>query len=110
LIGSGAARVGQAEWLLSDFAAFWEAETSPAERHRLLTTLFEQIWQDNGTIVAVKPRGAFVPYFQAATQTNQSRSGSSGVQSGSDGGRSRTMPPEEGEIEVWAAPPQDGGY
>ena len=79
----------QAERLLSDFAAFWEAETSPAERHRLLTTLFEQIWQDNGTIVAVRPRGAFVPYFQAASQTSRSRSGSSGVQSGSDGGRSR---------------------
>jgi hypothetical protein len=45
-----------------------------------------QCWQDNGTIVAVKPRGAFVPYFQAATQSHQSRSGSSGVQSGSDGG------------------------
>lgn len=77
----------QAERLLSDFAAFWEAETSPAERHRLLSTLFEQVWQDDGTIVAVKPRGAFVPYFQAATQTTKSRSGSSGVQSGSDGTR-----------------------
>jgi hypothetical protein len=68
-------QLAQAERLLSDFAAFWETETSPAERHRLLTTLFEQIWQDNGTIVAAKPRGAFVPYFQAATQTHQSESG-----------------------------------
>jgi site-specific DNA recombinase len=84
-------QLAQAERLLSDFAAFWETETSPAERHRLLTTLFEQIWQDNGTIVAVKPRGAFVPYFQAATQTHQSRSGSSGVQSGSDGTRTRDL-------------------
>jgi site-specific DNA recombinase len=82
-------QLAQAERLLSDFAAFWETETSPAERHRLLTTLFEQIWQDNGTIVAVKPRGAFVPYFQAATQTY--RSGSSGVQSGSDGTRTRDL-------------------
>lgn len=80
-------RLAQAERLLSDFAAFWEAETSPAERHRLLTTLFEQVWQDDGTIVAVKPRGAFVPYFQTASKTAKSRSASSGVQSGSDGGR-----------------------
>jgi DNA invertase Pin-like site-specific DNA recombinase len=80
-------QLAQAERLLSDFAAFWEAETSPAERHRLLTTLFEQVLQDDGTIVAVKPRGAFVPYFQTASQTTKKRSGSSGVQSGSDGTR-----------------------
>jgi hypothetical protein len=80
-------QLSQAERLLSDFAAFWEAETSPAERHRLLTTLFEQVLQDDGTIVAVKPRGAFVPYFQTASQTTKKRSGSSGVQSGSDGTR-----------------------
>jgi site-specific DNA recombinase len=71
-------QLAQAERLLSDFAAFWAAETSPAERHRLLTTLFEQI-------VAVKPRGAFVPYFQAASQAAKNRPASSGVQSGSDG-------------------------
>jgi hypothetical protein len=101
--------LAQAERLLSDFAAFWEAETSPAERHRLLTTLFEQIWQDNGTIVAVKPRGAFVSYFQAATQTHQNRSGSSGVQSGSDGGLSRTLPLVGVEIEVWTEAPNSVG-
>jgi|HubBroStandDraft_6_1064221.scaffolds.fasta_scaffold295781_2 hypothetical protein len=74
-------QLAEAQRLLSDFAAFWEAKTSPAERHRLATTLSEQI----RTIVAVKPRGAFVPYFQAATKTHQSQSGSSRVQSGSDG-------------------------
>jgi hypothetical protein len=100
----------QTEWAaITSIAAFWEAETSPSERHRLLTTPFEQVWQDDGTILAVKPRGACVPYFQAATQTHQSRSGSSGVQSGSDGGLSRTLPPDDDEIEVWAEPPQAPG-
>jgi hypothetical protein len=81
----------QAERLLSDFAAFWEAETSPAERHRLFATLFEQVWQDNGLIVAVKPRAAFACYFQTASQTPKRRSGMSGVMSGSDGTRTRDL-------------------
>lgn len=88
-----AARAGRAS--ASDFAAFWEAETSPAAGQRLPTTLFEQVWHDNGTIVAVKPRGAFVPYLQAATQAHQSGSGSSGVLSGSDGGRSLDCHPAD---------------
>jgi hypothetical protein len=82
-------QLAQAERLLSGFTAFWQAETSPAERHRLLTTLFEQVWQDNGQIVAVKPRAAFARYFQAASQTPKGslenavqRAGATGVGSG----------------------------
>jgi hypothetical protein len=79
-----------AEKLLANFAEFWEAETSPAERHRLLTNLFERVWQDNGQVVAVKPRPAFTTYFQAVAQANESRPGNCGAMSGSDGGRTRS--------------------
>jgi hypothetical protein len=78
-------QLAQAERLLSDFAAFWEAETSPAERHRLLSTLFEQVWQDNGQIVAVKPRAAFARYFQTASQTPKRRSEKCGARAGATG-------------------------
>jgi hypothetical protein len=44
--------------------SIWEAETSPGERYRTIASLFEQVWQDNGLIVAVKPRASFARYFQ----------------------------------------------
>ena len=82
--------LAEADKLLSDFASFWDVETAPAERHRLLATIFEQVWQDKGRIVFVRPRSAFVPYFQALiAETAKSQSGLSGVRSGSDGGPSR---------------------
>jgi hypothetical protein len=77
--------------LLSDFGRFWEIEDSPAERHRLLTTLFEQIWQDAGVIVAVTPHAAFTRYFQALVGTAETQSELTGVQSGSDGTRTRDL-------------------
>jgi hypothetical protein len=80
-----------AEKLLANFAEFWDVEAEPAERHRLLMSLFERVWQDDGTIVAVKPRPAFTAYFQAVAQTPKSRSGNCGVQSGSDGTRTRGL-------------------
>jgi hypothetical protein len=55
----------RAQELLGDFACFWHAEPNPAERRKLLASLFDHIWQDNGQIVAVKPRPAFAPYFKA---------------------------------------------
>jgi|SRR5271154_2211481 len=36
--------------------------------HKLLASLFDHVWQDNGTIVAVKPRPAFAGYFKAIDQ------------------------------------------
>jgi hypothetical protein len=57
----------------------------------MLASLFEQIWQDNGLIVAVKPRASFARYFQTASQTPKRRSGKSGVKSGSDGTRTRDL-------------------
>ena len=53
----------RAEKLLDEFASFWEVEQQPAERRRLLGQLFDRIWQDDGMIVAVRPRAAFARYF-----------------------------------------------
>jgi hypothetical protein len=58
----------RAQELLGDFARFWHAEPDPAERRKLLASLFDHIWQDAGRIVAVKPRSAFAAYFKAIDQ------------------------------------------
>jgi hypothetical protein len=62
-------QLAEAEKVLSDFASFWEREESPAERHRLLATLFEQIWQDGGRVVAIKPQPPFAAYLQAICES-----------------------------------------
>lgn len=54
--------------MLADFSSFWEREHAPAEHCRLLATLFEHIWQDDGRVVAIKPQPAFAAYFQAYCQ------------------------------------------
>jgi hypothetical protein len=59
----------EAEKVLADFASFWDREKSPAERHRLLATLFEQVWQDDGQVVAIKPQPPFAPYFQTICES-----------------------------------------
>jgi hypothetical protein len=46
--------------------------------------LFDRVWQDGRTIVAVKPRAPFAPYFQAANTAG-------GETSGSDGTRTRDL-------------------
>jgi site-specific DNA recombinase len=81
----------KAERLMSNFADFWKIETAPGERRRLLLSLFEQVWEDNGQIVAVKPRRGLTPYFQAVSSTADSRSGAGGARSGSDGTRTRDL-------------------
>jgi hypothetical protein len=63
--------IAQAEALLDDFTRFWEIEDAPAERHKLLAQLFERIWQDGGTIVAVKPRTPFARYFQTVAEIQE---------------------------------------
>jgi hypothetical protein len=83
--------LAQAEQLLSNFAEFWKLETAAAERRQLLLTLFEQVWEDGGRIVAVKPRGRLAPYFQATADTHEPRSEFVGAQSGSDGTRTRDL-------------------
>ncbi|HWX45092.1 MAG TPA: hypothetical protein VNY52_07190 [Solirubrobacteraceae bacterium] len=91
--------------IIDDFRRFWDLETQPAERRKLLLSLFEQVWAHEGQIVAVQPHDAFLPYFQAVQQTSQHRSRKFGAEGGSDGGRVRTLPPDLAEIEVWREPP-----
>ena len=83
-------RLDKAEELLADFGRVWELEDDPAKRRRLLATLFDRIWQDGGTIVAVKPREAFLRYFQTAEELARRRKKKRGVKSGSDGTRPAT--------------------
>ena len=91
----------RARALLDEFPRFWDLETEPAERRKLLLSLFEQVWAQNGRIVAVQPHDDFLPYFQNIKHT----SAPGGAEGGSDGGRGRALPPDVAEIEVWAEPP-----
>ncbi len=64
-------QIERADAILRDFARFWEVEPKAAERRKLIASLFDRVWQDEGRIVAVKPRGQgwgwSIP--QAARQT-----------------------------------------
>jgi hypothetical protein len=62
-------RLDKAESLLRDFGRVWEPEQDPAKRARLITTLFDRVWQDGGTIVAVKPREPFLRYSRLWTNS-----------------------------------------
>jgi DNA invertase Pin-like site-specific DNA recombinase len=55
----------RAHAILEDFARFWDAEPNPAERRKLLLSLFAQVWAKDNQIVAVKPRPEFARYFKA---------------------------------------------
>ena len=84
-------RLDKSEELLADFGRVWGLEADPAKRRRLLATLFDRVWQDGGTIVAVKPREAFLRYFRAADELTSGREKKRGVISGSDGTRTRDL-------------------
>ncbi len=58
----------RAHTILEDFARFWDAEPNPAERRKLLLSLFAQVWAKDNQIVAVKPNTAFADYFTAASE------------------------------------------
>lgn len=48
-------------------------------------------------------------YFQAAQKSLECDPAQGGAESGSDGGRGRTLPTEDEEIDVWAqSPPVEG--
>ncbi len=66
-------QLDQAAEILTDFGHFWQVEPSLVERHKLLATLFDRIWQQDGHIVAVKPQQAFAGYFIATTQGGAGR-------------------------------------
>jgi hypothetical protein len=84
-------RLDKAQELLGDFGRVWELEDDPAKRRRLLATLFECVWQDGGTIVAVKAREPFLRYFRTADELARRRERKRGVKSGSDGTRTRDL-------------------
>jgi hypothetical protein len=63
--------ITKAEALLDDFACFWDVETAPSERHKLLAQLFDRVWQDAGIIVAVKPKTPFARYFQTVAEIQE---------------------------------------
>jgi site-specific DNA recombinase len=83
-------QLDQAAELLADFDRFWEIEPSPAERRKLIAQLFERIWEHGGTIVAVRPRAGFAPYFEAAHKQQRHRN-KCGAEGGSDGTRTRDL-------------------
>ena len=58
------ADVSDAAAALANFAWFWDQEADPAERNKILRLIFEHVAIDNGQIVTVTPRDAFLPYFQ----------------------------------------------
>ncbi len=63
----------RAQALLENFARFGDTEPNPTERHKLIRTLFAQIWAKDRQIVAVKPNPAFAPYFLTATEAQAKR-------------------------------------
>jgi len=66
-----------------------------ADRRRLVATLIETVWQDNGVVVAVKPRDPFLRYFKGADELAQRRARNRAAISGSDGTRTRDCHPIE---------------
>jgi hypothetical protein len=78
----------EAAALLGNFDRFWEPEPDLDERRKHLATLYDRVWQDAGTIVAVRPDPAFMPYSRPEKPTPAQGRGDKG---GSDGTRS---PPE----------------
>jgi hypothetical protein len=79
--------------LRSTAPSYWEIETEPSERRKLLLSLFEQVWAQEGQTVAVQPHEDFLPYFQAASRCRTGRGNRRGHKSGSDGARTRDLLP-----------------
>jgi DNA invertase Pin-like site-specific DNA recombinase len=63
----------RAQAILEDFSRFWNAEPEPAERRKLILSLFAQVWAKDNRIVAVKPNTAFADYFTAASEARATR-------------------------------------
>ena len=81
----------RARALLEDFPRFWDLETQPAERRKLLLSLFGQVWAQDGQIVAVQPHDPFLPYFHAIQQKIRHHPVGGGAESGNDGTRTRDL-------------------
>lgn len=93
----------RAEQVLGDFGRFWEAESDPFERRKLIASLFDNVWQDDGRIVAVKPRPAFAAYFKAVSETRNGQGGDK--QSSKTAADARYVLRERREADARSAPP-----
>ncbi|HEV3035905.1 MAG TPA: recombinase family protein [Solirubrobacteraceae bacterium] len=91
-----------ARQVLEDFAVFWKRENDPSAKRQFLHLIFDGVWLDDHRVVAVQPKPSFLPFFQ---QQRQRGAGAAGVNDGSDGSLSRTLPPDDFGIDVWGAPP-----
>ena len=96
-------RAALAEQVLADFSSFWEREHAPAERHRLLATLFSR----SGKTAGGSWRSNHNPPSPPTADTPNARWTLCGARSGSHGTLSRRSPPDE--IEVWTEPPPTAG-
>jgi hypothetical protein len=83
-------QIERADAILRDFARFWEVEPKAAERRKLIASLFDRVWQDEGRIVAVKPREPFLRYFQLADEVAQLHTGVNGGSKGVGGQTRKT--------------------
>jgi DNA invertase Pin-like site-specific DNA recombinase len=88
----------RARALLEDFVQFWRAEIDSAERRKLISTIFDRIWQDSGQIIAIQPRPAFLQYFQSASRAPKKNS------SGPHDGGTTSRTPVRPSIEIRAQP------
>ena len=59
---------------------FWDQETDPSERNKILGLIFEQVTFDEGRIVSVTPRDAFMPYFQFGYENGGLSTGATGLE------------------------------
>jgi hypothetical protein len=92
--------IDQASKVLEDFTIFWTTETDPSAKRQFLGLVFAGVWLDELRVVAVQPRPSFLPFFE---DRHEGAGPEAGVNDGSDGGRSPTLPPDD--IDVWAEPP-----
>jgi hypothetical protein len=67
------ADVGDAIAALANFGWFWDQESDPAERNKILRSIFESVTVDDGMIVSVTPRDAFLPCFHFGTNGGNER-------------------------------------
>lgn len=84
-------QLDKAAAILADFGTFWEMESSPAERRKLLTSLFERVWEQSGAITAVKPRAVFAGYFRGVQSHTRHHEHQRGAEGGSDGGQTHDL-------------------
>jgi hypothetical protein len=79
----------RAETILRDFSKFWDAKPKPAERRKLIASLFDRVWEDAGQIVAVKPRSPSCATSGPPRTWPGVGGTEAGFNSGSDGTRTR---------------------